>query len=185
MTGHAARSGGCRSLSLSLSSSQRAALRAWGGSARGGGGRGAQKKKDLTAAEGHVLLLEYLEEAPLLLARPGMGARLTTYYRKRGALDAGHQRLAQAAPRWRVGQARAAASPCAAPRTRARGRPATRPGLPPHGGGPRGSAERCAAPAGRAGGAHRPLASRAQRGVGRDLMHPPPPAPGSPTCQGI
>ena len=32
----------------------------------------AQKKKDLTAAEGHVVLLEYLEEQPLLLARPGM-----------------------------------------------------------------------------------------------------------------
>ena len=31
-----------------------------------------QKKKDLTAVEGHVVLLEYLEEQPLLLARPGM-----------------------------------------------------------------------------------------------------------------
>lgn len=30
-----------------------------------------QKKKDLTAAEGHVVMLEYLEEQPLLLARPG------------------------------------------------------------------------------------------------------------------
>lgn len=30
-----------------------------------------QKKKDLTAAEGHVVLLEYLEERPLLLSRPG------------------------------------------------------------------------------------------------------------------
>ena len=30
-----------------------------------------QKKKDLTAGEGHVVLLEYLEEQPLLLARPG------------------------------------------------------------------------------------------------------------------
>jgi len=88
-----------------------AALRGRGGWARGPAAGGAQKKKDLTAAEGHVLLLEYLEEAPLLLARPGMGARLTTYYRKRGALDAGHQRLAQAAPRWRVGQARAAVPP--------------------------------------------------------------------------
>lgn len=31
-----------------------------------------QKKKDLTAAEGHIVLLEYLEEQPLLLARPGI-----------------------------------------------------------------------------------------------------------------
>lgn len=30
-----------------------------------------QKKKDLTVAEGHLVLLEYLEERPLLLARPG------------------------------------------------------------------------------------------------------------------
>ncbi len=36
-----------------------------------------QKKKDLTAAEGHVVLLEYLEEQPLLLARPGMSPAQT------------------------------------------------------------------------------------------------------------
>ena len=30
-----------------------------------------QKKKDLTVAEAHLVLLEYLEERPLLLARPG------------------------------------------------------------------------------------------------------------------
>jgi uncharacterized protein len=29
-----------------------------------------------------VLLLEYLEERPLLLLQPGMGMRLTTYYRQ-------------------------------------------------------------------------------------------------------
>jgi hypothetical protein len=28
-----------------------------------------------------VLLLEYLEERPLLMLQPGMGMRLTTYYR--------------------------------------------------------------------------------------------------------
>lgn len=30
-----------------------------------------QKTKQLTASDGHVLLLEYLEETPLLLSRPG------------------------------------------------------------------------------------------------------------------
>ena len=30
-----------------------------------------QKKRDLGGAEGHILLLEYLEERPLLLGRPG------------------------------------------------------------------------------------------------------------------
>lgn len=69
-----------------------------------GSGGGAQKKKDLTAAEGHVLLLEYLEEHPLLLSRPAMGARLSSYYRKRFPLDAWHQRLAAGAERWRLGQ---------------------------------------------------------------------------------
>lgn len=30
-----------------------------------------QKRKDLTASEGHVLLLEYFEEFPLMLSHPG------------------------------------------------------------------------------------------------------------------
>ena len=30
-----------------------------------------QKRKDLTASEGHVLLLEYFEEYPLMLSHPG------------------------------------------------------------------------------------------------------------------
>lgn len=42
-----------------------------------------KRKKELTARDGHVILLEYLEERPPLLSRPGMGVRLTTYYRKR------------------------------------------------------------------------------------------------------
>lgn len=37
----------------------------------------AQKRKDLTAAEGHVLLVEYMEEDPLLLGRPGPLCRLS------------------------------------------------------------------------------------------------------------
>ena len=30
-----------------------------------------QRRKDLTAAEGHVVLLEYFEEFPLFLSHPG------------------------------------------------------------------------------------------------------------------
>lgn len=30
-----------------------------------------QKAKQLTAADGHIMLLEYMEEHPLLLSRPG------------------------------------------------------------------------------------------------------------------
>jgi hypothetical protein len=38
--------------------------------------------KSLSAGSpGHLLLLEYLEERPLLMLQPGMGMRLTTYYR--------------------------------------------------------------------------------------------------------
>ena len=41
------------------------------------------------------MLAEYMEESPLLLSRPGMGVRLTTYFRKASPLDASHQRLVQ------------------------------------------------------------------------------------------
>lgn len=38
--------------------------------------------KGLSAATpGHVLLLEYMEERPLMMLQTGMGMRLTTYYR--------------------------------------------------------------------------------------------------------
>ena len=52
-----------------------------------------QRRKDLTAVEGHVVLLEYFEEFPLLLGHPGMGARLTSYYRRRSPTDNNHQQL--------------------------------------------------------------------------------------------
>jgi len=66
------------------------------------------RKEELAAsAPGKVLLLEYMEEAPALLNRPGMGARLTTYYRQSNAADAGHWRMRDAAISggrlWRVG----------------------------------------------------------------------------------
>ena len=49
---------------------------------------GAFKRlKDLTMGDGHVFLLEYFEENPLVLSNPGMGTRLVTFYRKKSADD--------------------------------------------------------------------------------------------------
>ncbi|XP_030510731.2 transcription initiation factor TFIID subunit 1 isoform X2 [Cannabis sativa] len=41
-----------------------------------------KKKSDLSVKDGHVFLMEYCEERPLLLSNIGMGARLCTYYQK-------------------------------------------------------------------------------------------------------
>ncbi|KAB1217543.1 Transcription initiation factor TFIID subunit 1 [Morella rubra] len=41
-----------------------------------------KKKSELSAKDGHVFLMEYCEERPLLLGNIGMGARLCTYYQK-------------------------------------------------------------------------------------------------------
>ncbi|XP_071696141.1 transcription initiation factor TFIID subunit 1 [Rutidosis leptorrhynchoides] len=41
-----------------------------------------KKKSDLSPKDGHVFLMEYCEERPLLLGNTGMGARLCTYYQK-------------------------------------------------------------------------------------------------------
>ncbi|KAH0988884.1 hypothetical protein GBA52_000367 [Prunus armeniaca] len=41
-----------------------------------------KKKSDLSVKDGHVFLMEYCEERPLLLSNAGMGARLCTYYQK-------------------------------------------------------------------------------------------------------
>ena len=40
--------------------------------------------------EGHILAVEYLEETPLMLSRPGMGLKLNTFYRRKHERDAGH-----------------------------------------------------------------------------------------------
>ena len=40
--------------------------------------------------DGHILAVEYLEETPLLLGRPGMGLKLNTFYRRKHERDAGH-----------------------------------------------------------------------------------------------
>lgn len=50
--------------------------------------------KSLSAASpGHILLLEYIEERPLMLLQPGMGVRLTTYYRRKNDNDMHYQAL--------------------------------------------------------------------------------------------
>nr|XP_051203565.1 transcription initiation factor TFIID subunit 1 isoform X4 [Lolium perenne] len=46
-----------------------------------------RKKVDLSVKDGHVFLMEYCEERPLLLANAGMGARLCTYYQKTSPTD--------------------------------------------------------------------------------------------------
>ena len=74
------------------------------------------KKKDVTArGPGHALLIEHMEEFPAALGAPGMGARVTTHYRRRASTDGGASRVGRGEPRWRVGAveplARDAASP--------------------------------------------------------------------------
>ncbi|XP_009614597.1 transcription initiation factor TFIID subunit 1 isoform X1 [Nicotiana tomentosiformis] len=46
-----------------------------------------KKKSDLSVKDGHVFLMEYCEERPLLLGNAGMGARLCTYYQKSSPND--------------------------------------------------------------------------------------------------
>lgn len=70
----------------------------------------AQKRKELSAiTEGPVLLVEYLEEQPLLLPQMGMGARLTTVYRKTSTNDTAHHQLRNESRPWQVGAVHALA----------------------------------------------------------------------------
>lgn len=46
-----------------------------------------KKKSELSVKDGHVFLMEYCEERPLLLGNAGMGARLFTYYQKLTSAD--------------------------------------------------------------------------------------------------
>nr|CAD1820053.1 unnamed protein product [Ananas comosus var. bracteatus] len=46
-----------------------------------------KKKSELSVKDGHVFLMEYCEERPLLLGNAGMGARLCTYYQKSAVGD--------------------------------------------------------------------------------------------------
>ncbi|KAL1192270.1 Transcription initiation factor TFIID subunit 1 [Cardamine amara subsp. amara] len=46
-----------------------------------------RKKSDLSTRDGHVFLMEYCEERPLMLSNAGMGANLCTYYQKSSPED--------------------------------------------------------------------------------------------------
>ncbi|KAK9162481.1 hypothetical protein Syun_003383 [Stephania yunnanensis] len=46
-----------------------------------------KNKAELSVKDGHVFLMEYCEERPLLLGNAGMGARLCTYYQKTSSGD--------------------------------------------------------------------------------------------------
>ncbi|CAN6925489.1 unnamed protein product [Brassica oleracea] len=46
-----------------------------------------KKKSDLSTKDGHVFLMEYCEERPLMLSNAGMGANLCTYYQKSSPAD--------------------------------------------------------------------------------------------------
>ncbi|PPE02912.1 hypothetical protein GOBAR_DD00072 [Gossypium barbadense] len=46
-----------------------------------------KKKSDLSVKDGHVFLMEYCEERPLLLSNVGMGANLCTYHQKKSSGD--------------------------------------------------------------------------------------------------
>ncbi|XP_024009212.1 transcription initiation factor TFIID subunit 1 [Eutrema salsugineum] len=46
-----------------------------------------KKKSDLSTKDGHVFLMEYCEERPLMLSNAGMGAKLCTYYQKSSPED--------------------------------------------------------------------------------------------------
>ena len=67
----------------------------------------AQRKELKASHGGKVFLMEYMEEYPILLNHPGMGARLTTYYKKKGATDVTHLKIRDEADmdgvRWKVG----------------------------------------------------------------------------------
>ncbi len=57
----------------------------------------AGKKHELTPREGHLILLEYMEERPALIGRPGMGVKLITYYKKKDEEDEQGAMLSSAA----------------------------------------------------------------------------------------
>ncbi|XP_010466041.1 PREDICTED: LOW QUALITY PROTEIN: transcription initiation factor TFIID subunit 1b-like [Camelina sativa] len=46
-----------------------------------------KKKSDLSTQDGHVFLMEYCEERPLMLSNVGMGANFCTYYQKSSPED--------------------------------------------------------------------------------------------------
>lgn len=52
------------------------------------------RMKELSSTtQGHLVLLEYMEEYPLLLNNLGMGAQITTFYRKTSNIDNNWKRI--------------------------------------------------------------------------------------------
>ncbi len=44
-------------------------------------------KADLSAKEGRVVLMEFVEENPLMVSNFGMGTKIKNYYRKKNATE--------------------------------------------------------------------------------------------------
>lgn len=55
-------------------------------------------KEHLSALEGHIYLAEYLEEHPLHVQKPGMGAKRAMFYKKRGSEDTRGRELTKNTP---------------------------------------------------------------------------------------
>ena len=52
-------------------------------------------REDLSATNGRIVLVQYAEDSPPLIARPGMGAKRVTYYRRRTQGDTSGRSLTQ------------------------------------------------------------------------------------------
>ena len=48
-----------------------------------------RQPEDLSGMDGEIVLAEYCEETPPLLAQPGMNTRIRNYYQRKNAKDAG------------------------------------------------------------------------------------------------
>lgn len=46
-----------------------------------------KRKSDLSAKEGRVVLMEYVEEHPTVIQNLGMGSKLRNFYRKRNSTE--------------------------------------------------------------------------------------------------
>ena len=57
------------------------------------------KPGDLSATNGRILLVQYAEANPALVAKPGMGAKRVTYYKRRTQGDTAGRSLTQGGKR--------------------------------------------------------------------------------------
>ena len=69
------------------------------------------KPSDLTATNGKLMLVQYAEDSPPLIAKPGMGAKRVTYYRRRTQGDTAGRSLTQGGQRHVIDLRPEAASP--------------------------------------------------------------------------